>query len=234
MVFGALCLVGALFYAGTRLTPLENKIKDLNQQVTDLNRQKNDMILVNAKLSDELKTKQEMLTKLKNTLTELEEALPLIRQGTQELFRHQYLESIDHYGQFLKVFPDSPEALNFLGYAEYRYATSLRDNNSEESKYYSLAEGHLKESVRLRKTSMDQFNFASYNLALVYFKEDKKELSLGQVEQFLRLNPSTVKSLCGDGQFRKLHHDRDIGKRFTEVVNTASKNSGLSSCWLTK
>ena len=92
----------------------------------------------------------------------------------------------------------------------------------------------MKKAAQGYKRSAVQFNFASYNLALVYFALDDKDSFLNQVGQFLAEDSPAIKQLCLDGQFRRMHHDKKIGERFDEMVNAASKSNGLESCWVTR
>ncbi|WP_187470993.1 tetratricopeptide repeat protein [Luteimonas viscosa] len=222
---GAVFLVGALYYSATRLTPLEQKIQALQTSEAEMSRK----ITV---LNGELEEKRKELVEVETRLRKLDEALPLLQAGTRHLMSREYPEAIKSYQDFLAVSPDSSEAHNFLGYAEFRYAKSLEDPSAAKE-HYDRARASLEKAVALQEGTAGRYRWAQYNLALLHFQLGDKEAALEAVAGTLAGSPAMVEMLCKDGQFRPMRLDDEIGARFVEIVDGVANARGLNTCWVT-
>jgi tetratricopeptide (TPR) repeat protein len=227
MVVGALCLMGTLYYSATRLTPLEEEVQSLEASQASMSAK------VKA-LSSELDRKQKALREVETRLAKLDEALPLIQAGTRYLLSRDFPRAIESYQAFLEVSPDSAEVYNFLGYAEFRYAKSLKGDATQANLHFDLAERHLKKAISLLGNAPGKYRWASYNLALLLFQTGRKSSALDEVEQLLAASPVMVDWLCKDGQFRGMRLDGEIGERFAKAVDAAAQSRGLQVCGVTR
>lgn len=251
IILGATCLIGSLYYSATRLTPLEERISILSNESMALENElsKKQRLIEEAQI--ELKNTQTSLSdykkKLESTNAELNNAvnaLVFLQGGVSYLLNRQYPEAIDSFGRYLELRPDSHEALNFLGYAELRYAQFWRENsknndisNTQRNEYIAntinfsrSAESHLSRAQRLNK----KYAWPSYNLALLHYQSGKKTEALDQLSELLTQSPSMLNWLCEDGQFRKFRIDKETADRFTKIVEDSLESQQRKTCWVIK
>lgn len=194
-------------------------------------------------LSGEVEKKNAELTNAEKKIHSTLDALNLAQEGTRFLINRQYADAIDKFNKFLVVYPSSPEALNFLGYSELRYAQFWKENSKRKNiskiqideyqtnaaTFSQKAEAHLEKAA-----SISNHSWSRYNLAILYFKSERKLLAIEQLDNLLKAMPYMVKWVCNDGQFREMRLDSTTADRFVEVVTTATKHENLESCWAIK
>jgi len=237
VVLGAIFLLGSVYYSATRLTPLEDRLEELTNKVRYLN------ALVNEKQS-KLDLLENTLDSTRRELSNTNSALDMLQEGIRDILTAQYSDAINIFKEYIKLFPKSAEAMNFLGYSELRYAQYWRDKSikagiakEEKNEYFDNIDIYAKSAERHLKMALSLspgYSWPQYNLAILYFQSGKKDLALSAITEMLEINPGMIKWLCDDGQFRKMKTDNEISDQFTDIVNEVVRIQGKDSCWVTK
>lgn len=194
-------------------------------------------------LSDEIKKQEIELTNAKENVHSAISALTFLQNGTRFLMNRQYADAIENFNKFLVIYPDNPEALNFLGYSELRYSQFWQENSKRKNLSNTQIDEYQTNAItfnRKAETHLDKaasvFNYvwAKYNLVILYLKSERKSLAIEQLENLLKTDPYMVKWLCNDAQFREMRLNSTISNRFVKAVAIATEHENLESCWVIK
>lgn len=218
-----------VFYYTTKIAYLSGEVSDLQLDIKTK--------------TEELRKTEEQYAVVQKRMTQSLGALDFLQEGSRYLLNRQYAEAIERFEKFLEVHPDSPEALNFLGYSELRYAQFWKENLDREGisheqkleyennrkKYYILSLEHLRKA-----SAKPAYSWPAYNMAILQYQAGFKDEGLDILEELLGTSPFMIRWLCDDGQFRKLRVNRETSDRFVEIVSRAMEAERKASCWVIK
>ena len=177
------------------------------------------------------------LQKTRDSIDLYKKSMGDLQTAIRALLNRNYPDAIAGFERFLEVFPGDAQGLNYLGYAQFRYAHQLRDQASkggDDTDPARAGEMFAKAETNLRKAvDSDPANvWPNYNLALLLYHTDRGTEALESLDDLLGSHPEVIKSVCDDGQFRKMRLDRSISQEFIRIVTSAAAKNEIHGCWV--